>query len=152
VPCYGKDAERRRAELAARATPGTRLWVLPFYYQDGYRELGHAATATGLALSAVEALFGEPGDGRWLVGYRRDDGVEGKHSHQIILTLAEARERWWIVRLDFTGGEDGEGPIQDSRLVLVSGGHADRERMMRLCQDKFPGCLVMQGREFMPET
>jgi hypothetical protein len=51
-----------------------------------------------------------------------------------LVTLAEARECWWIT----FGGH------------LVSGGHPDRERMARLTDEKYPGCLVQQGSEFIP--
>jgi hypothetical protein len=141
TPAYGEQARKDREELIRVAEPGTRLWVLPFYYQDGgYRETGQAATATGLALNGVEALFGGPGDSTWLAGYRRDDGTEGKCSHRIVLTLAEARERWWILA------------VKNRRQVLVSGGHPDEERMYALRDEKHPGCLVLQGCQFMPES
>jgi hypothetical protein len=55
----------------------------------------------------------------------------------VVITLAEARELWWIT--------DGKGD-------LVSGGHRDRDRMEQLVIEKHPGCVVQQGREFIAET
>jgi hypothetical protein len=56
----------------------------------------------------------------------------------VVLTLAEARERWWIL--------DAEAKN------LVSGGSANRGRMERLSQLKFPGSQVLQGHAFIPEA
>jgi hypothetical protein len=62
---------------------------------------------------------------RWIQGLR-----PARH-----LTLAEARDRWWIT----FGGN------------LVSGGVPDRTRMDALVDEKFPGYEVQQGKDFILE-
>jgi hypothetical protein len=126
----------RVAYLRVMAEPGTRLWKMPTYTADGYHGLGEAATSLGLAVIGVEALFGTPGS-CWTVRYRTDSGEESTAGGWALLTLADARERWWIT--------DGAGN-------LVSGGHASRERMLALVAEKHPGSVVQSGAEFMPEA
>jgi hypothetical protein len=54
-----------------------------------------------------------------------------------VLTVAEARARWWIT--DAAGAN------------LVSGGAADHDRMVRLRDEKYAGCQVQRGDEFIAE-
>jgi hypothetical protein len=125
----------RIARLRATGEPGTRLWSLPTYTADGYHGLGEAATSLGLAVIGVEALFGTPGS-CWTVRYRTDSGEEPTAGGWSLLTLADARERWWILSHD---GHD-----------LVSGGHARRANMERHARD-YPGSKVVQGCMFIRE-
>jgi hypothetical protein len=124
---YGQAGRDSLDRLAQLAEPGTRLWILPFYGQDGYRGLGEAGTALGLAESPVEALFGGGGNSL-LLHYRTDSGQEGTMSVTIALTEAEAAVRWWVT---------------DGRGNLVTGGHPGRDRMARLAEDH--GGVLQQG-------
>jgi len=130
---HGDDP--KLAKLALLARPGTRVWLC------GGAGLGQAATSLGVMQGS------EPhrrGDDRWdyaLVSVRPDgarlDQDDKRLYATVILTVADAAERWWIVSAD--GRE------------LVSGGHRDRDRMLALRDEKFPGCLVQQGAQFIPE-
>lgn len=126
----------RVARLRITGEPGTRLWTLPRYDADGYHGLGEAATSLGLAVIGVESLFGTPAS-CWTVRHRTDSGEVSTSGGWVLLTLAEARERWWILSHD---GHD-----------LVSGGHADRARMTRLAAEQHSGSQVVQGCMFIRE-
>jgi hypothetical protein len=123
------DADRRYVEdLARYGTPGTRLWVTPAYTEHGYHGRGHAATALGLEVSGVEAMFGSELH-CWLVSYRRDDGVVDAHGPQVVMTIDEATRGYWVV--------DAAGQN------LITGGHYDRDRMTELAIDT--GGVVVHG-------
>jgi len=126
----------RIARLRVTGEPGTRLWTLPAYEADGYHGLGQAATSLALAVIRIESLFGTPAS-CWTVRHRTDDGEVSTSGGWVLLTLAEAREKWWILSHD---GHD-----------LVSGGHADRGRMLALAAEEHPGCQVVQGCMFIRE-
>jgi hypothetical protein len=115
------------ARLVALGKPGTRLWSLPRYEVGGYRGRGEPATALGV----VYEMSGS------CIAFVTDSGREKHLFPAVVMTLAEARERWWVT--------DADG------VNLVSGGHRDRERMERLVADKHPGCVVRQGAEFITE-
>jgi hypothetical protein len=122
----GLDADT--LEVIRLAKPGTRLWDLPTYDQDGYHGLGEPATATGVTY----------GMGGVYVAYVTDSGRTGRTGPMAVMTLAEARERFWIT--------DAEG------VNLVSGGHRDRDRMVSLAAGKHPGSRVLPGTAFVPEA
>lgn len=134
VTVYDQGDRARLDRTAYLAEPGRRLWVIPSYGEDGYRGLGEKATATGLGLNGIEALFGSE-SGCWLVAFRTDAGEEDRLNALILSTVEEARERWWIL------SADGK--------TLVSGGHASRERMEALTAKEHPGRVVRQGAEFI---
>jgi hypothetical protein len=131
------DLERLE-RLRETARPGTRLWVLPTYTEHGFCGLGEPATAVGLAVIGIESLFGSPATS-WTVRYRTDSGREDTTGGWVLLTLAQARERWWV-----TDGLLGN---------LLTGGHLDRRHMQELAAE-FPNdyAIVRQGAEFMPEA
>lgn len=135
VGLTGDIALDRIAKLRVTGEPGTRLWSLPVYEADGYHGLGEAATSLGLAVIGIESLFGTP-ESCWTVRYRTDGGEVSTRGGWSLLTLADARERWWVL------SHDGHN--------LVSGGHRDRARMDRLALD-YPGSIVRQGCMFIRE-
>jgi hypothetical protein len=131
TPCDHDKFDR----MAYLAEPGRRLWTLPMYGEDGYKGLGEAAMAAGLYASGIERLFGSPSS-VWLVAFTTDSGREGHLHPLVLLTVEEARKKYWILSWD---GRD-----------LVSGGHADRVRMTKLAL-KYPGSQVVQGSMFIRE-
>ncbi len=99
-PC-GPVPDRDLADidrLVRLATPGTRLWVMHGgngqHGPDGWGH-GHAATATGLALSAVGALFGGSATEVWSVRWRGDNGIDGEGYGAV--ALEDARRAWWVL-------------------------------------------------------
>lgn len=123
----------RMAYLRRTGEPGTRLWKMPTYTDDGYHGLGEAATSLGLAVIGIEALFGTPAT-CWTVRYRTDSGEESTVGGWALLTLEEARERWWILSGD--------------RRNLVSGGHPHRQKVANQLHE-YPNCLIFKGSEFI---
>jgi hypothetical protein len=122
----GQGADER---LVTLATPGTRMWVIPDYCPDGYKGYGRPGTSLGMTVPARDGLVVIKTEGHdqpycWL-----------RLNPIAALTLAEARDRWWIT----FGGN------------LVSGGVPDRSRMDALVDEKFPGYEVQQGKDFIPE-
>lgn len=115
-------------KLAALSQPGTRLYVLP------RREagLGDAATATGLA----HGWAGRSAQ------YVTDSGDEGSLFAPMAMSLADARDRWWVLDSD--------------RTVIVTGGHVDKNRMDALAYSQTiqDGKLrvAVQGAEFLPAS
>jgi hypothetical protein len=131
------DRDRERtAMLRVTGEPGTRLWLLPVYQDGRFHGLGEVVTSLGLAVIGIEAMLGSPAS-CWTVRYRRADGEESTFGGWSLLTLADARSRWWIT--------DGAGS-------LVSGGHRDRERMLSLAAREHPGSVVQPGTDFIPEA
>jgi hypothetical protein len=126
--------------LRVTGEPGARLWTLPAYGNGEYHGLGQAATSLGLCVSGIEALFGSP-DSTWNVRCRTDDGEVSDWGGLAVLTLAEARERWWVI--------DGRRWSRN----LLTGGHPDMRRMQELAGE-FPNdyAIVVQGCDFMPEA
>jgi len=120
-----------RADLDRRvllATPGTPLWLLPSYGEDGYHGFGQPGTSLGMTTGQL-VVISTAGHDTPYTWHRR---------HAVaVLTAAEARDRWWIT--------DGGGN-------LVSGGHRDREHMIEVRDAQHPGCLVQQGHEFIPAS
>lgn len=118
-------------KVARYARPGTRLWVLPMFTEDGYGSLGEAATATGVGYGMSGAY----------IAYETDAGKAGRVYPQAFpLTLAEARDRFWIVQPD------------GKRLTATAGGHKDRARMVSVAAEREPGALVLPGAAFIPEA
>lgn len=118
-------------KVARLARPGTRLWVLPTYTEDGYKGLGEPATATGVTYGMSGAY----------IAYVTDAGQQGRISgHAFPLSLAEARERFWIVTPD------------GLRMTPTCGGHKDRARMVSVAAEREPGALVLPGAAFVPEA
>jgi hypothetical protein len=121
------DADLR--EAARLGEPGTRLWLLPAYEADGFRGLGELATSTGVNY----------GMGGAYIAYVTDAGKAGRiHPKASPMTPDEARGLFWIT--------DEQG------ANLVSGGHRDRDRMVALVAERYPGCLVLPGAHFIPEA
>jgi len=117
--------------VARLAKPGTRLWVLPAYTEDGYKGLGESATATGVTYGMSGAY----------IAYITDAGQRGRISGGgFPLSLADARERFWIVT------PDGQ------RMTPTCGGHRSRERMVSVAAEREPGALVLPGSAFVPEA
>lgn len=137
---FGRLGLDRVERLRVTGEPGARLWVLPPYGRDGYHGLGQAAVSLGLRASGIESLFGSP-DSTWGVRYRLDDGEVSEVGGWVLLTLADARERWWVI--------DGRTWSPN----LLTGGHPDRVRMQELAGE-LPNdyAIVVQGRDFMPEA
>jgi len=131
-----QDNSPELAHTALLARPGTRVWLLPAYDGDGYRGLGEFGTSLGLtALPGRHQRWGQA-----LVIIRPDGGRPDEHDKRlyasVVMTVAEARERFWIV--------DAEG------RNLVSGSHRDEMRMAQVQADKHPGCQVWAGSRFIP--
>jgi hypothetical protein len=104
VQVFSERDREQHAKLCHLGTPGTRLWVLPVYDNDGYagKGLGSAATSLGLSLNLVEGLLGY-GPGSllaWNVCWRADDGEEDTGR---VVALEDARRAWWIT--------DGNGDL-----------------------------------------
>jgi hypothetical protein len=120
---HGAWQKRQFEQLKRLAPVGTRLWVMT----SRYGTTGVAATSTGLALNAVEALFGGNGIGCWLVGWVDDRGNADKGLY--VVGLEDARNAWWIIDND-TGKVVAGGPsIADksdqraAELAAEFGGH-----------------------------
>jgi hypothetical protein len=137
---HGAVGLERVERLRVTGEPGTRLWVLPPYGKGGYKGLGQAATSLGLDASGIEALFGTP-ETVWGARYQTDDDEVSTLGGWVLLTLADARERWWVI--------DGRPWSRN----LLTGGHPDMRRMQELAAE-FPNdyAIVVQGRDFMPEA
>jgi hypothetical protein len=122
-------AELTDARLVTLATPGTALWLLPDYDRDGFKGFGRVGTSLGMTCA----------DGLVVI---KSEGHDQPHNWLrlnpvAVLTVAEARARWWIT--DAAGAN------------LVSGGAADHDRMVRLRDEKYAGCQVQRGDEFIAE-
>lgn len=80
-------------KLTTLGVPGTKLWILC----DGG---GYEAVSEGLAVNAVEALFGGDDELRcWLIRWRDPSGAECKGLYAT--ALADAERAWWVL------GDDG---------------------------------------------
>ena len=122
--------------MAFLATPGQRLWVLPSYGENGYRGLGEAATALGLKPIGIEAMFGSPAS-VWTVRFRTESGHEDNLSPLVLNTLAEAREKWWILDRD--------------RRNLLGGGHDVRQAVANQLH-RYDNAWIFKGSEFIAEN
>lgn len=116
IEVYGDRDRETVSKLARLATPGTRLWILPMYGEHGYQGTGQPATALGLGIIGIEAMFGTDLGCR-VIRYRTDAGEEGTIGSLIAMTAEEAAALWWVV---------------DDRGNLLTGGHADKDRMTAL--------------------
>jgi len=90
IEVYGDWDRAAKAKLIALGTPGTPLFVLA----DGG---GYETVSEGLAVSAVEALFGVDNElDCWLVSWRDPQGelVKGMYC----MARDDAERAWWILR------------------------------------------------------
>jgi hypothetical protein len=118
------------ADLAALSTfyAGDKLWRLPRSRggDTGFYGLGEVVTVDGLAYRGMGAVLTVVDS-------------QGQHGHESRpMSLREARERWWIL------DEAGEN--------LVSGGHPDQMRMVKLVAERYhgQGCRIVHGTDFIP--
>lgn len=100
VEVHGAAGEALLATLTALGEPGTPLWVL---CGDG---TGYEAVSGGLAVSAVEAVFGHGGLGDWLIRWTDPDGAEVRGLYAV--ALEDAERAWWV--LDEAGRVVAGGP------------------------------------------
>jgi hypothetical protein len=97
VTVYSREDRDRLDRLAKLAEPGTKLWVMPLWGEDGYPDTGQPATVTGLTVIGVEALFGSDRH-CWVIKYVGDwDGREGTIGEWPAMTIGRMRELWWVV-------------------------------------------------------
>jgi hypothetical protein len=136
------DSDPGNAKLAALlpyATPGTRMWVLPdLTAAGGFEGFGEFGVSLGMTAPDEHGLVViGPAGKEWRgkhVGARRWGQPWLRVYPSVVSTAAGAREHWWIVQ----------------GANLVSGGGPDRERIEALRDERFPGCEVVQGHEFIP--
>ena len=100
------------ARAVALGKPGTRLWVIPAYTHDGYQGLGQPAAALGVKY----------GLGGVSVVYKTADGEISSTGLMVLMTLASARERYWVT--------DAAG------LNMVTGGSRDLDRMDAMAYER----------------
>jgi len=133
------DADPDLARLALLARPGARVVLLPGSDPDGpgFRGLYQMGTSRGLAAMPDRAR----GWSYALVIIRPDDGCRDQDDKRlcatVVRTVADYAGRWWIT--------DADG------ANLLSGGHRDAQKMLDLRDREFPGGLVQQGSQFLPE-
>lgn len=123
-------ADPGTARAIALGKPGTRLWVIPAYTHEGYQGLGQPATALGVKY----------GMGGASVVYKTASGEISSTGLMVLMTLASARERYWVT--------DAAG------TNLVTGGSRDPDRMDAMAYERTieDGELrvVLPGTAFIP--
>jgi hypothetical protein len=90
IEVYGDLSRSLHGKLTTLGTPGTALFVLA----DGE---GYESVSEGLAVNAVEALFGGDDElGCWLIAWRDPQGelVKGLYC----MSREDAERAWWILR------------------------------------------------------
>jgi hypothetical protein len=93
ITTWGERDRERVATLVALGQPGARLWIIC----DGY---GYEAVSEGLAVSGVEAMFGEPDNelACWMIRWRDPSGEECTGMYAV--ALADAERAWWVLDAD----------------------------------------------------
>ncbi|MGP4027267.1 hypothetical protein [Actinomadura sp. 3N407] len=126
IPLHSDRDHALHGKLTTLAVPGTRLWKLPRRYGEGAaRGVGQPATALGLALNSIEALFGEAGLNCWSIDYELADGARDQSI--AVMALDDARRAWWILNRDgwlVAGGPPIYDPVRGAELAVEFDGIA----------------------------
>jgi hypothetical protein len=131
--------DAKLAALLPYATPGTRMWVLPdLCASGGFEGFGEFGVSLGMTAPDEHGLVVIGPAGKAWQGKHHAAGRYGmpwlRVYPSVVSTAEAAREHWWIVQ----------------GANLVSGGSPHRERIEALRDERFPGCEVVQGHEFIP--
>jgi len=112
IEVYGDLTRALHAKLTALGEPGTPLFVLT---EDG----GYEAVSEGLAVNAVEALFGGDDElGCWLISWRDPQGEPVKGLY--CMSREDAERAWWILR-DGKVVAGGPSIFDEARALELAG-------------------------------